>query len=1221
MRLFTPNRLTMQLTGMVALLALLPAVTLALTSNPLLAGGVWGSGLLLTALWISRTIAEKKEIESALRESERRLRDIVTNAHELIYSLDRQGIVRFIAPTVQGLLGYEAAQLLDRPFAHLVDLADVNAHQAALHTVLTSRAAVRGLEYRLRTANGQEKWFRGSISPVLDEQGQVTSLVGIDFDITELRRISHQLQENETRLRTILDNTHDIILTLRREGIILFVTQSIFRQLAYSPDQLTGRHISFLLHPEDRETFLTALDETTRTGRSLIDRESRFLAQQGTIHWLRYSIIPVADEGTQAPGLVLSATDVTHQKQQENQVRASEEKFRTLFEATGEGVLLLGPNGLMDCNEKAVELFGCRNRADLLQRPLQTFWPETQPNGEASRTLASAWHNQAFADGSVSYEWTYLLADGQGTLPAEVLLNALALEGQPALQIVVRDIATRKAMEAQLRAAKEAAEAASQAKGEFLANMSHEIRTPMNAIIGLSHLCLQTPLTTRQQDYMRKVHNSATSLLRIINDILDFSKIEAGRLDMESIDFTLEEVLGNLAAIVSLKAQEKRLECIVETAVNIPPSLVGDPLRLGQILLNLTNNALKFTEQGEIAIITQIVEKNTHSVRLQFTVRDTGIGMTLAQQAGLFQAFTQADSSITRKFGGTGLGLAISKRLIEMMGGTIRVESTPDVGSRFMFDVCLGISNHQVEKGLIPSPDLRGMKVLVADDNESARHVIADYLTSFTFRVTRVQNGKEAIIAVQEADITEDPFDLVVMDYMMPEMDGITAAAQIRHALHLTHPPVVIMATAYGEAPVVKRAIEEADIGGFLVKPIHQSLLFETILEAFGQARPQRTPAGGIPHPSSRDYATALAGARILLVEDNELNQQVARELLEEVHITVLLAENGKQAVDLVASETLDGVLMDLHMPVMDGLTAAREIRKEACFANLPILAMTANAMSGDREMCLAAGMQDHIAKPIDPGKLFATLAHWIRPVVPPRPPEPVPQESAASTPQEIPPPSQPTVIPLPAIPGIHTETGLKYLNGNLPGYWSLLAKFRVNQCGATAAMRAALEAQDLLTAERLAHTLKGVAATIGADTLCQVATALESALKDQADAAQITLRLQETTEQLTGICTALDHALSQQTLSPLLPTLTTETAESTRRRDALLRQAFQQLTLFDAAVDETLMTLRTDHLTQAMLRWMTQLECQVSQYDFEAAVQTLKQCADDLAVDLEQEP
>ncbi|MBF0162287.1 MAG: response regulator, partial [Magnetococcales bacterium] len=721
-------------------------------------------------------------------------------------------------------------------------------------------------------------------------------------------------------------------------------------------------------------------------------------------------------------------------------------------------------------NDKFVQISGYSRDALLGQNHRMVKSDEHSP--EFYRTLwrtisqGRPWHGEVknrARDGS--YYWVRA-----SVVP---FLNA---QGKPFKYVSIRtDITALKTLEARLIVAKEQAEAAARAKSDFLANMSHEIRTPMNAIIGLSHLCLQTQLTARQKDYVRKVYNSATSLLRIINDILDFSKIDAGRLDMEAIDFTLEEVLGNMASMISLKAQEKQLEFLMETAVDIPPSLVGDPLRLGQILINLTNNAIKFTEQGEVVIETRLLEKEESCVRLLFTVRDTGIGMTQEQLDGLFKAFTQADSSVTRKYGGTGLGLTIAKRLIEMMGGTIRVESTPGQGSRFIFDVCLGLSNQVVEKVLLPSADLRGLKVLVVDDNESARNVLADYLSSFTFRVSKAQSAREGIIAVQEADMVGEPFELLVTDYMMPDMDGIAAVATMRRDLTLSRFPVVIMATAYGEEAVVKRANQEAQVDGFLVKPINQSLLFEAVMEAFGHSQRDRKQSGA-GRGTLRDFIGVLSGARLLLVEDNEINQQVAQELLEQVNVTVILARNGREAVEWVDRTDLDGVLMDVQMPVMDGITATRLIRQETRHAQLPILAMTANAMSGDRDMCLEAGMQDHIAKPVDPAALYATLARWIKPANPqPVPPEP--GDSAAD------PVAEESWV-LPEIEGLDSKAGLYRMGGNLKGYLALLGKFRRNQGEAEAAIRTALGTDDWETAERLAHTLKGVAGAIGAAVL-----------------------------------------------------------------------------------------------------------------------------------------
>ncbi|MBF0157676.1 MAG: response regulator, partial [Magnetococcales bacterium] len=862
-------------------------------------------------------------------------------------------------------------------------------------------------------------------------------------------------------------------------------------------------------------------------------------------------------------------------------------------------------------NDKFVAISGY-NREELLGKNHRLVKSTEHPREfyqEMWRTIAGGrpWHGEV----------KNLSKDGTPYWVRATIVPFLDAAGRPFRYVSIRtDVTAMKALERSLTVARDEAEAAGRAKSEFLANMSHEIRTPMNAIIGLSHLCLQTRLTIRQKDYIRKVHNSATSLLRIINDILDFSKIEAGRLDMESIDFTLEEVLGNMAAMISLKAQEKQLEFLMETAVDIPPGLVGDPLRLGQVLINLTNNAIKFTERGEVAIVTEVLEKGENAVHLRFTVRDTGIGMTAEQVAGLFQAFAQADSSVTRKYGGTGLGLVISKRLIEMMGGRIRVESEPGIGSRFVFDVHLGVSSRKVEKSLIPATDLRGMKVLAVDDNESARQVIGDYLASFSFRVVKARDAREAIVLVQEAELAEAPFRLVVMDYMMPEMDGITAAGKIRKELGLRWPPVIIMATAYGEEGLVRRAMEEAGVDGFLVKPINQSLLFESIMEAFGQARSGERQ-GPRERLELRDFRAVLGGARILLVEDNEINQQVARELLEQAGITVLLAENGAQAVEMVSRDAgLDGVLMDVQMPVMDGMTATRRIRQDPRFAGLPILAMTANAMSGDRELCLQAGMQDHIAKPVDPGDLYSTLSRWIKlatstsPAAADRGAEAAVREEAEAVDGTL-------SLALPDIPGLDAEAGLGRMSGNLAGYLRLLAKFRVNQGSAVEALKAALEADDRATAERLVHTLKGVSQTIGASALGEKAAILEKSIREGWDDGRRNRLLAVVAEELARICTALERLPSPTPIGrEQASAVVTESQERVQKRQVLFRLATRQLAIFDAAVEQTLVLLRDCAASPEMLAWITRMEEQVAQYDFEGTAVTLQQCAAEFGID-----
>ena len=470
--------------------------------------------------------------------------------------------------------------------------------------------------------------------------------------------------------------------------------------------------------------------------------------------------------------------------------------------------------------------------------------------------------------------------------------------------------------------ARSEAEDATKAKSEFLANMSHEIRTPMNAIMGMAHLAMKTDLTAKQYDYLKKVDISAKSLLGIINDILDFSKIEAGKMDMESLDFQLEDTLDNISTLVGIKTQEKGLELLFKTDASVPRALVGDPLRLGQILINLSNNSVKFTDTGEIVVATELVKKDDAQVTLKFSVQDTGIGMTAEQAAKLFQPFAQADSSTTRKYGGTGLGLTISKRLAEMMGGKIWVESQAGKGSTFSFTADFGLGKEKAKKRFKPASELRGMKVLVVDDNATSRVILQEMLESFSFEVSLAASGKEGIAELENAKEGE-LFELVIMDWKMPEMDGIEASKRIKDHKGLIKIPPIILVTAYGREEVMQQA-EQVGLHGFLIKPISPSMLFDAIMQAFGVAVPE-TSGVAQSHEQEAEDLKQIQGARVLLVEDNEINQQVAREILEGAGLNVTLANNGQEAVDAVKAYTYDAVLMDVQMPVMDGYTATEK--------------------------------------------------------------------------------------------------------------------------------------------------------------------------------------------------------------------------------------------------------------------------------------------------------
>ena len=979
-----------------------------------------------------------------------------------------------------------------------------------------------------------------------------------------------------------------------------FVSDSVERMFGCTPrDYLSDPYFwRNRVHPDDIDRINAWVDRMFESDQRSI--EYRVDRGDGIFIWLNDRQQVVRDEKGEPVEIVGSWTDVTERKEAEAARRAARKRLNVLlgiapvviysFEVGGSFTpTFVSPNIERLLGYKPEEYL---EGADFWREHVH---PEDLPRVEAeqSEVFDKGAHlvEYRFQDKHGTYCWLsdeqQLVRDEAGQ-PVEVVGSWSNIDQRKAAEQALQ------ASQTELAKATEAAVEASEAKSIFLANMSHEIRTPMNAVIGLSHLALKTELSPRQRDYILKIKSSGQHLLGIINDVLDFSKIEAGKLTIECIDFDLDKVLENVGNLMSEKASAKGLELIFEVAPQVSSHLKGDPLRLGQILINFCSNAIKFTNEGEIFVQVRVFEETEDCQRLEFSVTDTGIGMTDEQVARLFQAFEQADASTTRRYGGTGLGLAISKQLTELMDGTITVESETGKGSAFRFTARLGRGTATARPHLLQS-DLRGRRVLVIDDNSHARAVLSNMLTSMTFTADEAASGEEALEMMRHADARGECYEIAFIDWQMPGLDGIETGKRIR-SLGDGARPHLVMVTAYGREEVLKQA-EASGFENVLIKPVTSSILFDTAVEALGGDH----EATDMAQAGSAFDGAQLRGARVLLVEDNEVNQEVAVGQLEDADVFVDVAENGEEAIRLIENNDYDAVLMDMQMPVMDGVAATRILRSDRRFVDLPIIAMTANALASDRELCLDAGMNDHVAKPIDPHQLFGVLLHWIK----------------RDEPVEISPANTGRVSGNGGtdgleVDGIDVSAGLRYTGGNPARYRALLSKFAEGQGDAVNAIRQALSRGDAATAERTAHSLKGAAATLGAAAVSAAAGAAESVIRTGKKAEP----------QLSALSLALAPVVDG--LRSALPKAARATSAPTQRRPADVLAPLAQLkTLLendDGEAADFIIDVSPQLSGVLTEDEVSALSDHVSKFDFEAALRALSGVASRLSLDLEGE-
>ena len=811
---------------------------------------------------------------------------------------------------------------------------------------------------------------QGQVDEIAEVADALEVLVAtIDKREREQEESADRVRDSEKRFRQLFNCGSDAIFVAEllsdgRQGKLIEVNDIACERLGYTREELLQMSPDDVDAPDHGRAndpeFLRKLKENWQATieRVHVTKDGRYIPVEINVHLFTLA-------GKDA--ILGVARDISERKQAAAAIQASEARFRQMFESMSSGIVVYeavdkGEDFIIaDANTSVERIEGLR-RDTLIGKRVTDVFPGVEEMGLLA-VLQRVWHTGKAEDFPLSF-----YRDGRIAGWRENFVYALE-SGE--VVAIYDDVTARKQAEEALQQAMRAADIANSAKSEFLANMSHEIRTPMNAIIGLSNLALGQDLPPKLHDYCTKIQTSSRALLSIINDILDYSKVEAGRLELGEETFSLEELLGNVSDLFIVHAEEKGLELFFE-ASHVPSLLVGDPLRLGQVMNNLVGNAVKFTEAGEIHIRAETMASAGGCVSLRFSVRDTGIGMTAEQRERLFHAFTQADGSITRKYGGTGLGLTISKRIVEKMGGEITVASEPGKGSTFSFTVGMRVAS-AVRPSRSPA-NLRGMRVLVVDDVDTSRQILREILTSWKFAVVEAACGRQALEILRHSR-GDQAIELVLLDWKMPGMDGVEVAreieAQVRRG-EIPGMPVSIMVTAYGKDQLLQEA-QGVRLDAVLQKPVLASNLFDTIVGIQG-GKAEQTP----PPPS--ELSIPLAGTRVLLVEDNEINQQVAQEFLERAGLVVVVAGNGEEALQAVRRESFDAVLMDLQMPVMDGFEATRRIRQDVRFHDLPILALSAAVMAPDRTACLAAGMNDHVAKPVVAQEMLDTLAKWIRP-------------------------------------------------------------------------------------------------------------------------------------------------------------------------------------------------------------------------------------------------
>lgn len=965
------------------------------------AAAIAGLGALLAVLLYVFLGANERKRRSIAQSA--RLAAIVESSHDAIIGTSPDGRVTEWNRAAEQMFGYGSEEALGRSLVELVvPFERIREDGQILQRALAGEEVV-AIETIRRHQNGSPLYVEISAAPIRSGSGRVVGVASTLRDIADRKEaqaeimqlnatLEHQVEERTAQLqaysalqRAILANAGYAIIASDPDGRITLFNPAAEAILGYSADELLGRETPALFHDpievaERAHALQMELGRRIDPGFEVFVAKARiepdsnewtYITKSGDRIPVLLNVSALRKSDGEVVGYLSIAVDLRERKRREAALETNERKLRGLFELSPLGIALTDESGrFVEFNEEFRTLTGYTDQ-ELRTLDQGKLTPKEYEQQEKAilRALQSSGRYGP-------YEKQFVRRDG-ARVPVRLNGVTLRIDGRPYTWSIAEDITVQRAAEAAMVDAVAAAEAASKAKSDFLANMSHEIRTPMNAILGMLQLLQKTSLDMRQFDYVNKTETAAKTLLGILNDILDFSKIEAGRQTLESHEFELEQVLRDISVILSANVGEKDIEIVFDIDERVPRRVIGDSLRLQQVLINLVGNAVKFTHYGEVVLMVRVVGDDDRRISLEFAVRDTGIGIAEDKLTAIFEGFSQAEASTTRRFGGTGLGLAISQRLVRLMGGELGVESERGRGSRFFFTVTLELPSEPSGAASGPPDRLRELRALVVDDNDSARNAILAMVQSIGWQADAARSGEEALEFVERAATGGPAYEVIFLDWRMPGLDGWETGRRIRELIGNTQAPLIVMVTAHGREMLVERlGREQSVLDGFLMKPVTVAMLIDAVADArAGQGMPPPRPD---PAPL-RESSNRLAGMSLLVVEDNPTNQQVVTDLLESEGARVAVAGGGAKALQMLVGQAgkYDVVLMDIQMPDMDGYTATRRIRGNLGLSKLPIIAMTANVLPSDREACLAAGMNDHLGKPFDLDTLVERLLHW----------------------------------------------------------------------------------------------------------------------------------------------------------------------------------------------------------------------------------------------------